>query len=227
MLPGATIFLALRRRAVRRPLPPCALCIPHDPLPCLKVPRSRARCQEVAAPALSAAPFTSHLSIFLYSFPCSQSWQHARARACVCVYACVPRFRGEGQLKWGRDAVLLSPWCFPNPILLFHTKGNLENSLHAECSSHNHPSSSWSPGHADSMRRKPHQAESLHAFTTITVNTRDNVRQHRDPEVSSATSSNLAKSRHNSILTRRFCGWEGRKRPGCYGNTKGRQGTER
>jgi len=106
------------------------------PGPCCEAPQSRASCQKRAAASLSAAPSTSPQAAFSLFLPL---FSVLATCVCVCVYACA-RFRGEGQQS--SEEMLF--FCFLSvPLILFcffHTKGNLENSLHAEYSSNNHPS---------------------------------------------------------------------------------------
>ena len=73
-------------------------------------------------------------------------------------------------------------------------------------------------GRADSTRRDPQQQRRLRACTTVAFNTQG-AGAVLGPE------STLHKQRSGpgqlrSVLTRRFGGGEGRKRPGCYGNMK-------
>lgn len=86
LLSGAAIFLALRRRAARRPFPPGALCaLLMPPWPCCEAPQSRASCPEGAATSLPDAPSTSLQAAFPQLLPSS-----AVLATCACVHA------GEG-----------------------------------------------------------------------------------------------------------------------------------
>ena len=112
----AIIFLALRRpaRGWKCLLPSCDMCT--QLLNCAR--QRRAGCQDAAIPSsfffqlmpFPKQPFSPIPSLTVYLLATS-IW--------LSVYGCVcMRFRGEGQQKLGRDAVLLSHQNFPNPFLI-------------------------------------------------------------------------------------------------------------